>query len=117
MERPKGKTVLATKALFKRKIRKDDQLEKFKCRFVTQGFHKVEELHYHESSPPTPTASSMRAVLATAQVGGLELRHIEVQQIYLLANSDKGLFIELPEDYRAFPNTVDLPRKSIYGPV
>ena len=68
MEHPKGKTVLGTKTLFKRDIRKDGQIEKYKCCFVTQGFRQVKGLHYHESSSPTPTASSMRAVLATAAV-------------------------------------------------
>ena len=39
VERPKGKTVLGTKTRFKRKIGKDGQIEKYKCRFVTRrGF-------------------------------------------------------------------------------
>ena len=32
--RPKGKTVLGTKTIFKRKIGKDRRIEKYKCRFV-----------------------------------------------------------------------------------
>ena len=34
--RPKGKTVLGTKAIFKEKIGKDGRIEKYKCRFVAQ---------------------------------------------------------------------------------
>ena len=83
VERPQGKTVLGTKTLFKRKTGKDGQIEKYKCRFVTQGFRQVKGLHYHESSSPTPTASSMRAVLATAAVKNWELWHIDVEQAYL----------------------------------
>ena len=30
----------------------DGQIEKYKCRFVTQGFRQVKGLHYHESSSP-----------------------------------------------------------------
>ena len=60
-------------------IRKDDQIEKYKCRFVTQGFRQVKGLHYHESSSPTPTVSSMRAVLATAAVKNSELGLIDVE--------------------------------------
>ena len=114
VERPKGKTVQGTTTLLKRKIGKDDQIEKYKCCFVTQGFHQVKGLHYHESSSPTPKASSMRAVLATAAVKNWELRHIDVEQAYLQADIDKAIYIELPEDYRAFPNAVDFPRKAIY---
>ena len=104
VERPKGKTVLGTKTLFKRKIGKDGQMEKYKCRFVTQGFRQVKGLHYHESCSPTPKASSVRAVLATAAVKNWELQHIDVEQAYLQADIDEEIYIELPEDYRAFPN-------------
>ena len=79
VDRPKGKTVLGTKTLFKRKIGKDDQIEKYKYRFVIQGFPQVKGFHYHESSSPTPTASSMGAVLTTTAVKNWELRHIDVE--------------------------------------
>ena len=115
VERPKGKTVLGIKTLFKRKIGKDGWIEKYKCRFVTKGFRQVRGLHYHESSFPTPTASSMRTVLATAAVKNWELRHIDVEQAYLQADIDEEIYIELPEDYRAFPNAVALLKKAIYG--
>ncbi|CAM9602327.1 unnamed protein product [Ascophyllum nodosum] len=52
---PKGKTVLGTKTIFKRKIGKDGRIEKYKCRFVTQGFRQTKGIHYYdESSSPTP---------------------------------------------------------------
>ena len=38
VKHPRGKTVLGTKTLFERDIRKDGQIEKYKCCFVTQGF-------------------------------------------------------------------------------
>ena len=117
VERPEGKTVLGTKTLFKRKIGKDSQIEKYKCPFVTQRFLQVKGLHYRESSSPTPTASSMRAVLATAAMNNWELRHIDVEQAYLQADIGEEIYIELPEDYRAFPNAVGFLKKVIYGSV
>ena len=117
VERPEGKTVLSTKTLCKCKIGKDDQIEKYKCRFVAQGFRQVKGLYYHGSSSPTPTASSMRAVLATAAVKNLEFRHIDVEQAYLQVDIDEEIYIELPEEYRPFPNAVGLLRKTIYGMV
>ena len=38
--RPKGKTVLGTKTIFKRKNGKGGRIEKYKCRFVAQGFRQ-----------------------------------------------------------------------------
>ena len=104
-----------TKTLFKHKIGKDRHIEKYKYRFVTQGFRQVKGSNYHESSSPTPTASSMKAVLYTAVVKDRELRHIDVEQVYLQADIDEEIYIELPEEYRASPNAVGLLRKTIYG--
>ena len=39
--RSKGKTVLGTKSTFKRKIGKDGRIERYKCRFVAQGFRQI----------------------------------------------------------------------------
>ena len=115
MELPKGKTLLGTKTLFKRKIGKDDQIAKYKCRFVTQGFHQVKRLHYPEASSPTLTASSMRAVLASAAIKDWELRYIDVEQACFQADINEEVYIQLLEDYRAVPNAVSLLRKVIYG--
>ena len=57
----------------------------------------------------------MRAVLATAAVKDWELRHIDVEQAHLQADIDVEIYIELPEDYRAFSNAAGLLKKSIYG--
>ena len=54
VERPKGKTVLGTRIVFKRKLGKDGQVEKYKCRFVAQGIRQIKGLHCQESSSPTP---------------------------------------------------------------
>ena len=55
----------------------------------------------------------MRAVLVTAAVEIWELRHIDAEQSYLEADFDEEIYIEFPEDYRAFPNAVGMLRKAI----
>lgn len=113
VELPNGKTVLGTKTLFMRKIGNDGQVGKYKCRFVTQGFRQNKGLNYHESFSPTSTVTSMRAVFANAAVEDWELRHTDVKQAYLQIDIDEEVYIELPENYRAFSNTVDLLRKDM----
>ena len=53
--RPKGKTVLGTKTIFKRKIEKDRRIEKYRCRFGAQIFRQIKGIHNDESSSPTPS--------------------------------------------------------------
>ena len=44
--RPKGKTVLCTKTIFKRKVGKDERIEKYECRIVAGGFRQIKGIHY-----------------------------------------------------------------------
>ena len=60
-------------------------------------------------------ASSIRAVLATAAVKNWEFRYIDVEQAYLQVDIDEEIYMELPEEYRPFPNAIDLLRNTIYG--
>ena len=66
--RPKGKTVLGTKTIFKRKIGKDGRIEKYKCRFVAQGFRQIKGIHYDESLSPAPSQARIRMVLGIPAV-------------------------------------------------
>ena len=64
VDRPKGKTVLITKTVLKRKVDQDSRLEKYMCRCVAQGFRHIKGIYYQESSSPTPIQSSIRMVMA-----------------------------------------------------
>ena len=66
------------------------------CKFVAQGFRQIKGLHYEESSSPTPAADSIRMSLATAVVMDMELRHIDFEEAYLLADVDTEIYVELP---------------------
>ena len=55
----------------------------------------------------------MRVVVATAAVKTWELRHINVEQAYFQADIEE-IYIELPEEYRAFPTAVGLLRRAVY---
>ena len=99
-ERPKGKTVLGTRTVFKRKVGKDGQVEKYKCRFVAQSFRKIKGLHYQESSSPTPAQSSICMALALMTLADWEGRRLDVEMAYREADVKEELYIELPDGYR-----------------
>jgi len=113
--RPKEKLVVGTKEIFTRKIGKDGEVEKYKCRLVAKGFRQVKGLHYQETFSPTPAAASIRLVLATAAVEDRELRHLDVEQAFLQADIDEEVYIELPEDFQEFPGAVGRLNKAVYG--
>ena len=104
--RPKGKMVLGTKIIFKRKVGKDGRIKKYKYKFVAQVFEQIIGIHYDESSSPTPSQTSIRMVLGIAGVKDWELRQLVVDMAYLEANVKEELYIELLEGYRNSCNQV-----------
>ena len=71
-------------------------MEKYKCRFVAQGFRQIKGIHYDESLPPTPSQASIRMVLSIAAVKDWELHRLDVDMEYLEAGVKEELYIELP---------------------
>ena len=95
VDRLKGKTILGTKTVFKRKVSQDDRKEKYKCRFVAQGFHQIKKIHYQELSSPTPAQSSIRMGLALIGLLDWEGRQLG--------------------EYRDSPNRIKRLQKATYG--
>ena len=106
--------MLGTKTIFKRKLGKDTRTEKYKCRFVAQGFGQIKGIHYDESYSPTPWQASIRMVLGIAAVKDWGLRQLDVDMVYLEAGVREELYIELLEDYRDSCDQVGQLQKAMY---
>ena len=78
VDRRKGNTVLGTKIVFKWKVGQDGRVDKYKRRFLGQGFRKIKGIHYQESSSPIPTQSSIRMALAVMALLDWEGRQLDV---------------------------------------
>ena len=115
VDRLKGKTVLGTKTVFIRKNGQDGRVEKKKCRFMAKGFRQIKGIHYQESSPLTPTQSSIRMALAVMALLDWEGRQIDVEMAFLEADVAEKIYIELPDGYRDSPNQVGQLQKTMYG--
>ena len=113
--RPKDKLVVSTKMLYKQKIGRDDKVEKYKWRLVTQGFCQVEGVHYTEKYSPTPATASIRMLLAMVAAKDGELRHFDAEQAFLKADIDEEIYVEIPEEFQEFPGAVGRLNKAIYG--
>ena len=100
VDRPKGKTVLGTRLVLKRKINNDGEIEKYKWRFVAQGVRHIPGIHSQESSSPTPAQSSIRMALALMAAQKWEGRQLDVEMAYSEAAVEEEIYIELPDGYR-----------------
>ena len=112
---PKEKNVRGTMTVFKRKVGQDSRVEKYKYRFVAQGFRQIKGIHYQESSSPTPTQSSIRMALTVMALLDWEGRKLDVEMDFLEADVVEELYIELPDGYHDSPNQVGRLQKVMYG--
>ena len=66
--RPKGKSIVTSKWIYKIKHAADVSIEKYKARFVAPGFFQKEGTNYEENFALVARYTSIRLVLALAAV-------------------------------------------------
>jgi hypothetical protein len=71
--RPKDKSVVSSKWIYKIKHAVDGSVEKFKAGFVARGFTRKEGIDYEETFAPVATYTSIQVITALASVLGWKL--------------------------------------------
>ena len=68
--RPVGKSVVGSRWIYKVKQADGGSIEKYKARFVAQGFSQIEGIDYEETFAPVASYYSIRTILSLlAQMG------------------------------------------------
>ena len=68
--RPVGKSVAGSRWIYKVNQAADGRVEKYKAKFVSQGFSQIKGIDYEETFAPVAQYSSIRTILAlSAQMG------------------------------------------------
>ena len=81
--RPKDKSVVSSKWIFKTKHSADGTIEKYKARFVAREFSQKEGIGYEESFAPLARYTSIRTVLALASKNNWKLNQMDVNTTFL----------------------------------
>ena len=81
--RPKGKSVVTSKWIYKIKHATDGSVEKYKARFVAKGFSQVEGIDYEETFAPVARYTSIRTIIALAASMGWKLQQMDVKTTFL----------------------------------
>ena len=76
--RPKGKSVVSSKWIYKIKHTADGSIEKYKARFVAHDFSQKEGIDYEEAFAPVARYTSIRSVLSLAVVMKWKIHHMDV---------------------------------------
>ncbi|KAD5317375.1 hypothetical protein E3N88_17321 [Mikania micrantha] len=98
---PPGCKPLGYRWIFKRKMKADGSIDKYKARLVIKGFRQKEGLDYFDTYSPVTRITSIRLVLAIAALRNLEVHQMDVKTAFLNGDLEEEIYMEQPEGFSA----------------
>lgn len=114
---PTNCKALKTKWIFKKKLKSDGTIDKFKARLVVVGFSQRKDVDYFETYSPVAKISTIRALIALAAVHNLLIHQMDVKTAFLNGDLEEEIYIEQPEGcvVPGQEHKVFRLKKSLYG--
>ena len=115
--RPKGKSIVTSKWLYKIKHAADGSIEKYKARFVARGFSQVEGVDYDETFTPVAIFSSIRVVISIVAEMGWKIHQMDVKTAFLNSLLQEEVYLEQPKGFEVYERDSHVCRlkKALYG--
>ena len=107
---------LGCKWIFKKKLKADGSIDKYKARLVTKGFKQNEGLDFFDTYSPITRITSIRMLISIAAINNLEIHQMDVKTTSLKGELEKEIYMEQPEGF-VIPGKEKVCRlvKSLYG--
>jgi hypothetical protein len=99
VSRPKGKSMVTSKWIYKIKHAPDGSIEKHKARFVVRGFSQVEGIDYEETFAPVGRYTSIQTIIALASALGWRLLQMDMKTTFLNGKIEEVVYIEQPNGF------------------
>jgi hypothetical protein len=117
MPRPKEKSVVTSKWVYKIKHAVDRSMDKYKARFVAIGFSQKEGEDYEETFSPIARYTSIRAIMSLAASMGWSLHQMDVKIAFLNGEIEEEVYIEQPQGFEVHSKDTHVCRlkKYLYG--
>jgi hypothetical protein len=115
--RSKIKDVVSSKWLFKIKHATDRSIEKYKERFVADGFSQKEVIDYEETFAPVARYTSIRTIIALAAKMKWKLHQMDVKTTLLNGVFEEEVYIEQPQGFEVEDRKTHVYKlkKDLYG--
>jgi hypothetical protein len=95
--RPKEKTVVSSKWIYKTKHSTEGSVKKYKARFVARGFSQKEGIDYEETFAPVARYTSITAILAIAAVMKWKVHQMDMKTTFLNSVIEEEVYVEQPQ--------------------
>jgi hypothetical protein len=114
---PVGCKPLGCKWIFKKKMKTNDTVDKFKASLVAKGFTQKEGDDYFDTYSPVARMTTIRILVALDACHDLLIHQMDVKTVFINGELDEEIYMN-PSDGFVAPgqeNTVCRLRKSLYG--
>jgi hypothetical protein len=105
---------IGSKWVYKKKLKSDGTVERYKARVVAQGFSQREGIDYNETFAPVVRYKTLRILMVIAANLNLELHQLDVETAFLNASIKELVYMKQPKGYEK-GNLVCKLNKTIYG--
>ncbi|KAL0328172.1 UNVERIFIED_CONTAM: Retrovirus-related Pol polyprotein from transposon TNT 1-94 [Sesamum calycinum] len=114
---PPGCKPLGCKWIFKKKMKVDGTIEKFKARLVIQGFRQRPGIDYSDIYAPVARISTIRLLIALESIHNLVIHQMYVKTAFLNGDLDEEVYMKQPEGFIMPSNKHKVCKlvKSLYG--
>jgi transposase InsO family protein len=115
--RPKEKSVVTSKWVYKIKHAADGSMDKYKARFVARGLSQKKEEDYDETFAPVARYTSIRAIISLVASMGWNLHHMDVKTAFLNGAIEEEVYIEQPQGFEVHSRDTHVCKlkKALYG--
>nr|GEY19657.1 zinc finger, CCHC-type [Tanacetum cinerariifolium] len=87
------------KWIFKRKMKVNGTVDKFKARLVIQGFRQKEGIDYFDTYALVARITTIRLLLALAAIHDLVIHQMDVKTTFLNGDLDEEVYMKQPEGF------------------
>ena len=87
---------LGYKWIFKKKMKADGSIDKYKASLVIKGYRQKEGLDYFDTYSLVARITSIRMLIAIAALYNLEIHQIDVKTAFLNGDLDEEIYMEQP---------------------
>jgi hypothetical protein len=94
--RPKWKSIMSSRWLYKIKHATNCSIENFKARFVARRFSKREGVDYKEEFSPVVRYTSIREIMSLVSFMGWRIHQMDVKTTFLNEIIKEEVYIEQP---------------------
>ena len=91
---PPGNNPLGSKWIFKRKMKPDGTIDKYKARLVVKGYIQKEGLDYFDTYSPITRITSIRMSITLATVHDLKIHQMDIKTTFLNGKLEEEIYNE-----------------------